>query len=48
MVVTDKPLLILIAGPYRSGTDDDPNKMKANLQSLEQYTLPLYRAGHLQ
>jgi hypothetical protein len=26
-----KPLLILIAGPYRSGTGDDPALMAANL-----------------
>ena|ERR1700730_2590494 len=45
--MTKKPLMILIAGPYRSGTDDDPDRMASNLQALEQYALPLYRAGHL-
>ena len=30
-----KPQLILIAGPYRSGTDDDPQRMAANLETLE-------------
>jgi len=39
--------MILIAGPYRSGTSDVPERMNANLQALEQYALPLYRAGHL-
>ena len=29
------PLLILIAGPYRSGTADDENLMAANLARLE-------------
>ena len=29
-----KPLLILIAGPYRSGTGDDPDLMAANLTAL--------------
>jgi hypothetical protein len=43
----NKPLVILIAGPYRSGTDDDPAQMAANLRRLEEYALPLYRAGHL-
>jgi hypothetical protein len=42
-----KPLMILIAGPYRSGTNDDPARMTANLQTLESYALPIYRAGHV-
>ena len=41
------PLLILIAGPYRSGTGDDPARMAANLARLEQAAWPLFRAGHL-
>jgi hypothetical protein len=40
-------LMILIAGPYRSGTNDDPARMRANLRALEAVALPLYRAGHL-
>jgi len=40
-------LMILIAGPYRSGTDDDPEKMAQNLRHLESVALPLYRAGHI-
>jgi len=40
-------MMILIAGPYRSGTDDDPARMNDNLRTLEAYALPLYRAGHL-
>jgi len=39
--------MILIAGPYRSGTGDDPAKMAANVRAMEAYALPLYRAGHL-
>lgn len=42
-----KSLMILIAGPYRSGTGDDPAKMAANVRAMEAYALPLYRAGHL-
>ena len=45
--MTDRPLLILIAGPYRSGTGDDPALMAANLARLEQAAWPLFRAGHL-
>jgi hypothetical protein len=40
-------LMILIAGPYRSGTGDDPERMAGNLRTLESAALPLYRAGHL-
>jgi hypothetical protein len=42
-----RPLLILIAGPYRSGTGDDPTRMRANLRALEAVALPIYRAGHI-
>ena len=41
------PMMILIAGPYRSGTNDDPEKMAQNLRNLESVALPLYRAGHI-
>ena len=40
-------LLILIAGPYRSGTGDDPAKMQANVKAMEALALPLFRAGHI-
>jgi hypothetical protein len=39
--------MILVAGPYRSGTGDDPDKLAANVRAMEAYTLPLFRAGHL-
>jgi len=47
MTMRDPSLMILIAGPYRSGTGDDPAKMKANVAAMEQYALPLFRAGHI-
>ena len=40
-------LLILIAGPYRSGTGDDPALLRRNLDRLETAAWPLFRAGHL-
>ena len=40
-------LMILVAGPYRSGTGDDPDKMAANVRAMEAYALPLFRAGHI-
>ena len=45
--MTAKPMMILIAGPYRSGTGDDPNLMAANLRRLEEAALPVFRAGHV-
>ena len=39
-------LMILVAGPYRSGTGDDPAKMADNVREMEQYALPLFRGGH--
>lgn len=40
-------MLILIAGPYRSGTNDDPKLMQQNLSKLESVALPLFRLGHM-
>ena len=37
----------MVAGPYRSGTNDDPEKMAANVRAMEAYALPLFRAGHI-
>lgn len=40
-------MLILIAGPYRSGTNDDKTLMQQNLNNLEAVALPLFRKGHI-
>ena len=42
-----KPMMILIAGPYRSGTNDDPKLIEQNLRDMESYALPVFRAGHI-
>ena len=42
-----KPMMILIAGPYRSGTGDDPERMAANVRLMESYALPVFRLGHI-
>jgi hypothetical protein len=39
--------MILVAGPYRSGTGDEPGRMAANVRAMEAYALPLFRAGHI-
>jgi hypothetical protein len=40
-------MMILIAGPYRSGTNDDPALIKKNVEEMESYALPIFRAGHI-
>ena len=42
-----KSLMILVAGPYRSGTGDDPAKIAANVRAMTDSALRLYRAGHM-
>ena len=42
-----KPLLVLIAGPYQSGTNGDPAKISANRARLESFALPIYQRGHV-
>jgi hypothetical protein len=39
--------MILIAGPYRSGTGDDPAKLAAHVDAMNQVALEVFRAGHL-
>ncbi len=40
-------MFILIAGPYRSGTNDDPQKIAANVKLMESFALPIFRLGHI-
>jgi hypothetical protein len=40
-------MLILIAGPYRSGTNDDPVLINQNLRNLEAMALPIFQKGHV-
>lgn len=42
-----KSMMILIAGPYRSGTNDDPGLIQKNVEAMESYALPIFRAGHI-
>jgi len=39
--------MILVAGPYRSGTDDDPTLIARNVAAMTAASLQLFRAGHL-
>jgi hypothetical protein len=45
--MTVKPMMILIAGPYRSGTNDDPALISRNVREMESCALPIFRAGHI-
>jgi hypothetical protein len=41
------PLMILVAGPYRSGTGDDPALIARNMRAMNEAALALFRRGHL-
>jgi hypothetical protein len=43
----DHELLVLVAGPYRSGTGDDPAKLAANVAAMNDAALAVFRHGHL-
>jgi hypothetical protein len=45
--LSSQPLSIMIAGPYRSGTGDDPALIAANLRAMNEVALQIYRAGHI-
>src|SRR6201994_5212628 len=44
---TDRPSLILIAGPYRSNTGDDPAKIAENMRQMNELGLAVFRLGHI-
>ncbi len=41
------PLLILISGPYMSGTNGDEKAIAKNLKAMEDYALPIFEKGHI-
>lgn len=41
------PWQVLVAGPYRSGTGDDPALIERNVHAMTDTALQLFRAGHL-
>jgi hypothetical protein len=44
---TSNSLMILVAGPYRSGTNDNPELIAANVKAMTDTALELYRMGHM-
>ena len=47
MSTVSKSLMILVAGPYRSGTNDNPVLIAANVKAMNDMALYLYEMGHL-
>ncbi|MFJ7199859.1 MULTISPECIES: DUF4406 domain-containing protein [unclassified Streptomyces] len=47
MTSVPRAQMILVAGPYRSGTGDDPRRLEANVRAMNEAALLLFRAGHL-
>ena len=47
LMPVNQGMQILVAGPYRSGTGDDPALMAANVAAMEAVCLPLYARGHM-
>ena len=47
MTAAGRPLMILVAGPYRSGTHGDPALIQANVDAMTRVALDLWRRGHL-
>lgn len=37
----------MVAGPYRSGTNDDPVLIEANVHAMNVAALDIYRLGHI-
>ncbi|MFK7924658.1 MAG: DUF4406 domain-containing protein [Bacteroidia bacterium] len=40
-------LMILVAGPFRSGTNDDPVLIHQNVDAMNKMALAVYQMGHL-
>ena len=43
---SSSPLLVLVAGPYRAGTGDEPAKLAANVDAMNRAALQVFNAGH--
>lgn len=40
-------LMILVAGPYRSGTNDNPELIERNVNAMTETALAIYKMGHM-
>nr|BFD41684.1 hypothetical protein FFPRI1PSEUD_31830 [Pseudomonas sp. FFPRI_1] len=41
-----RSLMVLVAGPYRSGTEDDPARLADNVEAMERCAAQVLAAGH--
>lgn len=39
--------MILITGPYRSGTDNNPKRIAQDMKNVDLPALPIFRKGHV-
>lgn len=44
---TNKQLMILVAGPYRSGTNDNSELIEKNVKAMTDTALDIYKMGHM-
>lgn len=42
-----KMLMVLISGPYMTGTNGDEAAIEKNLRTMESYALPIFEKGHI-
>ena len=42
-----KPLWILVAGPYRSGTNDNQELIEKNVEAMNRMALQVFHKGHM-
>jgi hypothetical protein len=47
MTQEEKRLMILVAGPYRSGTNDVPELIEKNVKAMTETALTIYKMGHM-
>jgi hypothetical protein len=45
--MAEDQLMILVAGPLRGGTGDDPDLIQRNIDEMTRVALDLYQRGHL-
>ena len=46
-MTNNQALMILVAGPYRSGTNDDPQLIQKNVDAMNEMAWTIYKMGHL-
>jgi hypothetical protein len=47
MRMSQDAMLVLVAGPYRSGTNDEPHLLEANVRAMNEAALQVFRRGHV-